>query len=130
VKPGRSVLTYEISRVHYGGNEVDLQVPGTNMQRFRERVDNLTFVERKAPARTSNPFTAPESVIDAGQVLEHIATVKDENLKRLDDDVDILKAYLKTQRAPQSAIEILEGLTVEQHVSWKKAVDRIKKLLD
>jgi hypothetical protein len=50
VKPGRSVLTYEISNVHYGGKEVDLQVPGTNMQRFRERVDNLTFVECKAPA--------------------------------------------------------------------------------
>jgi hypothetical protein len=130
VKPGRSVLTYEISNVHYGGKEVDLQVPGTNMQRFRERVDNLTFVERKPPARTSNPFTAPESVIDAGQVLEHIATVKDENLKWLDDDVDILKAYLKTQRAPQSAIEALEGLTVEQHMSWKKTVERIKKLLE
>lgn len=130
VKPGRSVLTYEISNVHYGGKEVDLQVPGTNMQRFRERVDNLTFVERKAPARTSNPFTAPESVIDAGEVLEHIATVKDENLKRLDDDLDILKAYLKTQRAPKTAIEALEGLTVEQHVSWKKAVERIKKLLE
>jgi hypothetical protein len=76
VKPGRSVLTYEISNVHYGGKEVDLQVPGTNMQRFRERVDNLTFVELKAPARTSNPFTDPESLIDAGAVLERIATVK------------------------------------------------------
>jgi hypothetical protein len=130
VKPGRSVLTYEISNVHYGGKEVDLQVPGTNMQRFRERVDNLTFVERKPPARTSNPFTEPESVIDSGEVLERIATVKEENLQRLDDDVDILKAYLKTQRAPETAIEALEGLTVEQHVSWKKAVDRIKKLLD
>jgi hypothetical protein len=29
-----------------------------------------------------------------------------------------------------AAIEALEGLTVEQHVSWKKAVDRIKKMLE
>jgi hypothetical protein len=72
VKPGRSVLTYEIFRVHYGGNEVDLHVPGTNLQRFRERVDNLIFVERKHPARTSNPFTTPEPVINAGEVLECI----------------------------------------------------------
>jgi hypothetical protein len=129
VKPGRSVLTYEISNVHYGGKEVDLHVPGTNMQRFRERVDNLTFVERKPPARTSNPFTNPESLIDAGEVMERISTVKDENLKRLDDDIDILKAYLKTQHAPKAAIEALEGLTVEQHVSWKTMVDRMKKLL-
>lgn len=124
------MLTYEIFNVHSGGNEVDLHVPGTNLQRFRERVDNLTFVERKAPARTSNPFTDPESLIDAGEVLERIATVKEENLKRTDGDIDILKSYLKTEHAPKAAIEALEGLTVEQHVSWKKAVDRIKKLLD
>jgi hypothetical protein len=104
--------------------------PGTNMQRFRERVDNLTFVERKAPARTSNPFTDPESMIDASELLKRIATVKEENLKRLDDDIDILKAYLKTQHTPKEVIEVLEGLTVEQHVGWKKAVDRIKKLLN
>jgi hypothetical protein len=28
------------------------------------------------------------------------------------------------------AIEVLENLTVEQHVSWKKAIERIKKLLE
>jgi hypothetical protein len=130
VKPGRSVLTYEISNVHYGGREVDLHVPGTNMQRFRERVDNLTFVERKPPAKTSNPFTDPEPVLDADEILQRIATVKEENLKRFDDDTEILKAYLKTQHAPKAAVEALEGLTVEQHVSWKKAVERIKKLLE
>jgi hypothetical protein len=58
------------------------------------------------------------------------AAVKEENLKRLDDDIDIFKSCLRTQDAPKAAIEALEGLTVEQHVSWKKAVDRIKKLLE
>ena len=38
------------------------------------------------------------------------------------------QAYLKTQRAPKAAIEALEGLTVEHHMSWKKAVERIKKV--
>jgi hypothetical protein len=42
----------------------------------------------------------------------------------------MLKAYLKTQHVPKVAIEALEGLTVEQHVSWKKAIERIKKLLE
>jgi hypothetical protein len=122
-------MVYEISKVHYGGDEVDLHVPGTNLQRFRVPVENITFIERKAPARTSNPFTTTEPVFDTDEILERIATVQEENLKRLDDDVDILKAYLKTQHAPNTAIEALEDLTVEQHVSWKKAVDRIKKLL-
>jgi hypothetical protein len=130
VKPGRSVLTYEISKVHHGGNEVDLHVPGTNMQRFRERIDNLTFVERKPSARTSNPFTNPEPVLDASEVLDRIDIVRRESLQRLDDDIDILKAYLKMQSAPKAAIEALEGLTVEQHVIWRKAVERIEKLLE
>jgi hypothetical protein len=130
VYPPRSEMIYEISKVHYGGQEVDLHVPGTNLERFRVRTDNITFVERKPPARTSNPFTSPEPVFDAGEVLERIATVMEENLKRLDDEVDILKAYLKTQRAPPAAIEGFEALAVEQHVSWKKAVDRIKRLLE
>jgi hypothetical protein len=117
----------EINHVHFGGDEVDLQRPGTNLQWFRVKTDTLTFVER---IKTSNPFTEPESVFDAGEVLERIRTVQEENLKRLDDDLDILKAYLKTQHVPKASIEALEGLTVEQHVSWKKAVERIKKLLE
>jgi hypothetical protein len=125
--PPRSDLVYEISKVHHGGEEVDLHVAGTNLERFRVRTDSITFVERKPPPRTSNPFTNPEPTFDAGEVMERIATVKEENLKRLDDDVGILKAYLKTQHAPKAAIEAFEDLTVEQHVSWKKAVDRIKK---
>ena len=130
VRPGRSEMVYEILRVHSGGGEVDLHVPGTNLQRFRERTDNLTFVERKPPARTSNPFTDLEPVLDVDEILERIGAVQAENLKRFDDDVDILKAFLKTQHAPRAAIEALQGLTVEQHVSWKKAMERIKKLLE
>jgi hypothetical protein len=130
VTPTRSEMVYEISRVSPGGEDVDLHIPGTNLERFRVRTDTLTFVERKPPARTSNPFTHAEPEVDVGEVMERIAIVQEENLKRLDDDVDILKTYLKTQRAPKTAIEALEGLIVQQHVSWKKAIERIEKLLE
>jgi hypothetical protein len=123
-------MVYDILRVYEGGNEVDLHVPGTNLQRFRVRTDTLTYVERKPPTRTSNPFTTPEPSLDIGEVLERIDNVRVENLQRLDDDIDVLKAYLKTQGAPKASISTLEGLTVEQHVSWKKAVDKIEKLLE
>ena len=103
---------------------------GINLQWFRVRADTLTYVDRKPPAKTSNPFTTPEPAFDADEVLERIRTVQEENLQRFDDDLDILKAYLKTQHAPKAAIEALEGLTVEQHVSWKKAVERVKKLIE
>jgi hypothetical protein len=83
-------MVYEVSKVHYGGNEVDLHVPGTNLQRFRVPVENITFVERKPPARTSNPFTSPEPTFDAGEVLERIRAVERENVKRLEDEIAIL----------------------------------------
>ena len=51
-----------VSHVYVGGDEVDLYVPGTNLERFRVRADALTYVERKPPAKTSNPFTTPEPV--------------------------------------------------------------------
>jgi hypothetical protein len=67
--------------------------------------------------------------MDTSEVLERIDTVRRESLKRIDDDVDVLKRYLKTRHAPKAMIEALESLTVEQHVSWKKVVERIEKLL-
>jgi len=126
----RSKSVLEIIHVSRDGDEVDLLLPGTNLQWFRVRTDTLTFVDRKPPARASTPFTTPEPTLDADEVLERIRTVQEENLQRLDDDLDILKAYLKTQHVPKAAIEALEGLTVEQLVGWNKAVDRIKKLLE
>ena len=67
-------------------------------------------------------------MIDVDEILERIATVKEENLKRLDDDIDVLKAYLKTQHAPEAVIEALEDLTVDQHRAWKIATGKIKKM--
>src|SRR4030088_1403589 len=114
VRPGRSEMVYEISHVSKEGDEVNLHVPGTKLQRFRVPVSDLTFVERKAPARTSNPFTNPEPTLDIAEVLEKFATVQRENLQRLDDDIEILTKYLKAEDAPKAAISILEGMSNEQ----------------
>jgi len=66
---------YEIAKVHHGGNEIDLEFPGTNLMRFRVPVDKLTHVERRPPTRTSNPLTDHEPVIDANEILERIGAV-------------------------------------------------------
>jgi uncharacterized protein YihD (DUF1040 family) len=94
------------------------------LQRFSVQVSDLTFVERKPPARTSNPFTNPEPTLDTAEVLEKIATVQRENLQQLDDDIEILAKYLKAEGAPKAAISILEGMSDEQRESWKTAVER------
>ena len=119
----------EVEQVSRDGSEVTLRLPGTNLQWFRIHANTLNYVERKPPASTSNPFTTPEPAFDTAEDLEKIDSVRVENLQRSDDDIDLLKASLKTQDAPKAAIDALESLTVEQHESWKKAVERIKKLL-
>jgi hypothetical protein len=83
--------------------------------------------ERKPVPKTSNPFTTAESVFDTEEILARIQTLQLESLRQSDGDIDILKAYLKTQRAPVAAIEALEGLTVDQHKAWKLAIGKIKK---
>jgi hypothetical protein len=129
VKPPRSEMVYEISHVSKDGDEVNLHVPGTYLERFRVRVSDLTFVERKAPAKTSNPFTNPEPTLNTAVVLEKIATVQRENLQRLEDDISILTKYLKNEGAPKTAESILEALSHKQQESWRDAVERIEKLL-
>jgi hypothetical protein len=129
VYPPNSQMLHEISHGHVGGDEVNLHVPGTNLERFRVRTNRLTFAERKPPARTSNPFTSPEPVFDGGELLERIETVQRDSLKQSDDDIDILKVYLKTQRTPKVAVEALEGLTVDQHKASRIAIGKIKKVL-
>jgi hypothetical protein len=63
-------------------------------------------------------------------VLERISSVQREKLGRSDDNIDILNEYLKAQQVPRTVIEALEGVIIDQHKSWKKAVIEITKLLE
>jgi hypothetical protein len=125
----RSSSVLEVDQVASDGTEVTLRLPGTNLQWFRIKADTLTYVDRKPPAKTSNPFTTPEPTPDAAAVLGRIDVVRRESLKRIDDDIDILKTYLKTVGVPDAAIEALEDLTIDQHRSWKAATEKVKKAL-
>jgi len=73
---------------------------------------------------------SPDPVFDGSKLQERIETVSRGRRKQSDDDIDILKANLKTQRATKAAIEVLWGPTFEQHVGWKKAIVQITKLLE
>jgi hypothetical protein len=128
VIPERSESTYIVTRVSPDGSELDLSLPGTNIERFRVKTATLKFVDR-VPQPT-RPAAEGHPTLNAGEVTERIANVQRENLQRLDDDLDILTKYLKTEGAPKAAISILEGMSNEQHESWKTAVERIEELLE
>jgi hypothetical protein len=130
LRGGGSEAVYTITRVYEGGEEVNLQFQDTNLQHYRVRTDSLTFVERKTPARTSNPFTSAESLFDAAEVLKRITAVQEENSQRFADDVATLKKYLKTQKVPNGVMSVLDGLATVQEQAWHDAVEEIEGLLE
>lgn len=115
VIPERSTATWVITEVRSGSNYVDLELPGTNLDRFHVDVTTLKFVERTAP----KPARPEHNTADIG---DRVATIQRESLERLDDDIAILTKYLKTEGAPKAAIDTLEALGSDQHDAWDSAV--------
>ncbi|HTF70031.1 MAG TPA: hypothetical protein VK638_45870 [Edaphobacter sp.] len=128
VIPERSESTYIVTRVSPDGSEVDLSFPGTNIERFRVKTATLRFVDRMP--QPTRPAAKGRPTLNAGEVTERIASVQHENLQRLDDDIDILTKYLKTEGAPKATIDALNRLSSEQRESWKAAIERITELLE
>ena len=87
VRPERfelPTLWFEASHTVYdGGEEVNLQFRDTNLEHYCVWTDRLIFVERMAPARTSNPFTTAEPLVDSEEILEHIALVHGNDVLRI-----------------------------------------------
>jgi hypothetical protein len=116
-EPGNR-LYFQTDRT-YPGTWIFATVPNTSTRWLEATVSS-----------TRNGDTWGDHIDSSNLGRERTDFVRRESLQRVDDDVDILKSYLKTERIPQAAIEALEDLTVDQHKSWKTAVDRIKKLLE
>ncbi len=86
---------YEISRVRHDGREVDLHLPGTNLDRFRVNPEDLTFVERRSPALAREPA---KPTFDVAELTERIAAVQRTNMDQLSGEIAVLKKYLKSKR--------------------------------
>jgi hypothetical protein len=122
VIPEGSDSEWKITSVRSEGKYVDLELPGTYLTRFRQDVSTLKFVDRVAPK-------TPEPSRDASAIYERIATIRRENLQRLDDDIAILTKYLKTEGASKDVIDVLDHLSNEQHAGWQATVERIEELM-
>jgi hypothetical protein len=127
VIPERSDSTFVITSVRSEGRFVDLNLPGTNLDRFHVDVQTLKFVDKVPRPKQAALNLRVEP--DADQIMDRIDTIQRENLQRLDDDIELSTKYLKTEGAPAAAIKALESMRIEQRKSWEAAVARIKKTL-
>jgi hypothetical protein len=91
-------------------------------------VNTLTFVDQAPRPKQSSLNLKTEP--DINELLKRLTTVQDEDLQRLDSDIDLLTKYLTTQGAPASAVKAIEGLHTKQRENWEDTVARIRILLE
>jgi hypothetical protein len=117
-----------IPHVSRSGEEVNLNLEGTNLGRFRVRADTLKFVHRVP--RTGKPIAETRLKLNSAEVRERIGLVQKESLQRLDDDIAILSKYLKTEGASKTTIDALNTLSNQVHTEWQTAVEQIEELFE
>jgi hypothetical protein len=123
VSIGSSPTVFSITRV--SGKDVDLQLPGTVVERFRVPVDDLRYIDE--PKAVSKP-TKPH--INLEEVRERIATAQQNSIDQFSGDIAILKKYLKSKSVPAEAAEELDRLCEDTEERWQAAVAKIAELLE
>ena len=126
VNIGSSGTVFSITRV--SDKDVDLQLPGTNIERFRVPVDDLRYLDApKEPSRSSKPA---KPAINLEEVRERIATTQQSSIDQFSGDIAILKRYLKSKGIDQDALDELDDLCNDTEKRWHAAVDTIEGLLE
>ncbi|RZU39311.1 hypothetical protein [Edaphobacter modestus] len=123
VGTGKSEL--RITKVYDNGQAVDLELPGTNLERFRVRVEDLNFVERQ-PRKPKEP---EKPKIDVEEVREHIAAVHHSIIDHINGEIAILKKYLKSKGVSAAAANALDEFSKATESGWKEATATINETL-
>ena len=126
VSLGASDTVYIITRASANGKDVDLNLPGTNIERFRIPTEDLKFVDL-APRPPAKPAKLS---INIDEVRERLATVQHNSIDQLSGDIAILKRYLKSKGIDSGALEELDCLCKGTEESWRVAVAKIEELLE
>ncbi len=124
VGTGKSEL--RITKVYDNGQAVDLELPGTNLERFRVPVEDLNFVERQ-PRKPKEP---EKPKIDVEEVREHIDAVHHSIIEHINGEIAVLKKYLKSKGVTSSSAGSLDEFCRTTEAGWKDAVEAIDKALE
>jgi hypothetical protein len=98
VARGASDTIYEISYVSGSGLEVNLCLPGTNLERFRVPVGELKLIDRKA--RPLPPKEPEKPRIDVEGVHERLVVTQHDSVQQLSAAIANLK-LARTSPLPQ-----------------------------
>lgn len=123
---GTSDSVYIVTRASADGKDVDLNLPGTNLERFRVTVEDLKFVDLapRQPAKPAKPS------INIEEVRERLTTAQHTSMDQLSGDIALLKKYLKSKGVPADAANELDRVCKTTDEKWAGAIEAISKLLE
>ena len=124
VRRSGSDMEYEITWVSPDNLRVHIGIPRTNFEHRNVDAAILTYLDEPIP--TAKPTKA---VVNAPEVMEHVAAVHHSVLDHLSGELAVLKKYLKAKHVPADAGEELDTLCKEHEEAWKIIVAKIKELL-
>ncbi len=124
VGTGKSEL--RITKVYDDGQEVNLEMSGTNLERFRVRVEDLHFVERQ-PRKPKEP---EKPKIDVEELNERLIIAQHESVQQLSAAILQLKRHFEDSGAPPKAAIALDKFCVEVSEGWDETIGEIMKILD
>ena len=124
VGTGKSEL--RVTKVYHDGQAVGLELPGTNLERFRVSSEDLNFVERQ-PRKPKEP---EKPKIDAEAVRGHIDAVHHSIIEHINGEIAVLKKYLKSKGVSSSAADALDEFSSTTETGWKAAVEAIDDMLE
>lgn len=124
VKVGTSDTVYVVTRASANGKDVNLSLPGTNIERFRVPTEDLKFVDlaSRAQAKPVKPS------INVDEARERLSTVQHSSVDQLSGDIAILKKYLKSKGV--DAAEELDRLCETTEKRWAAAIEAINEMLE
>lgn len=115
VTVGKGESIWTVSKVSVDGKEVGLQIPGTNLERFRVPTSDLTFLDSPEPRKPSAP---PKPKYDITEVRERIESIHQSAVEHLNGEITVLKKYLKSNDVSEDAIQELDDFVMDVQGRW------------
>lgn len=120
VTVGSSDTVWTVSSVSYNGREVNLSIPGTNLERFRVPINDLNFAGRAA----RKPKEPPKPKMDVEAIRERIEETGHSILDHLQGELAALKKFIRSKGL--AATEILDEFEESTETRWKEAIEEIE----
>jgi hypothetical protein len=118
---GGGEAEYRVSRLSPGGRDVNLDIPGTDLERFRVPIEDLTVTDQ-VPLKPKEP-AKPE--IDKKEVHEDLVSAQHRCMHHFEGDIAVLKRYLKSKGVPSDSVNELDDLRMDIEDRWSGAIESI-----